>query len=882
MKKIEEIYQTLVSLQKDSPKGVSATAISKELSLGRSNVSRYLNKLFKKDRVKKISGRPVLFLTKNNISKNSDLDFEKLLKESKSLSSAIKQAKAAILYPPDGLHTLLTGETGVGKSMFAKLMYDFAIKENTIKNDAPFIRFNCADYADNPQLLTGQIFGVKKGAYTGADKEKDGLLKKADGGILFLDEVHRLSPQGQEMLFTFIDHNKFRKLGETEKEISANVQLILATTESTDSYLLETFMRRIPMNIYLKALRERPLKERYILIKKFITQESLRVKKSIYIDKNSLTSFLLYECKNNIGQLMSDIKLACAKAFLRYKSSENDYIVISQKDLPYHVKEGLMNIKDNREEIENIFKTSKDVFKFEYGKKNNEKVKDNGKKLYETIEQKMSTLKTTGLKDDEINKILNIDIDSYFRKYIGNLPNDNKLDELNKIVDQKVIDITDKILSVAKKRLDKKYSEKIYFGLALHLNSSIERIKKGKQIYCPNLNNIRIDYEKEFFLAMELAKIIDNTFKIQLPLDEIGYITLFLASDPLKDVKKLKENVNVLVIMHGPSTASSMVSVAKDLVGGKNLYALDMPLSTRAQEMYKIVKNKIKEIKGKAGYIFLVDMGSLTNFGKMIEEELNVRVKTIDNISTPTVIDVARKADLGRSLDEIYKSVNSKRVINFDKSNKEDVIISACFTGKGASERIRKLLKEKLNNKIKIITLDVVDKTEMHSKIKAIKEDYNIKAIVSTVMLNVKDIPYFNAIDIFSKDGISRLKEIFNNQKINIQVYESIKDHIKLPNLKKLIKLIKEIILNTEKKLDIKVVEGVKVGIILHICFLVDNIVNGKESKKLKDITQFKQKYLNEYKILTKLLSKLENEYSIKINEDEKTYILKMLIKNSV
>lgn len=424
MKRVDQVLEAVEHLEKKlNTDGITAEDVGDYLHLDRSSASRYLNKLVRAGDIIKIDGRPVRFASKaaEVVSRKGRIDVEpesslsaeeSIVGSDRSLLVPIQQAKAAILYPPDGLHTLLLGETGVGKSMFAEFMYRFSIQSGMTHNHAPFIRFNCADYAENPQLVMAQIFfGVKKGAYTGADKDKEGLLNQADGGVLFLDEVHRLSPQGQEMLFTFIDKGVFfRRLGETEVLEGAKVQIIAATTEDPSSFLLKTFTRRIPMVITLPALRDRTFEERMALIDTFLRMEAKRIGKSIYVNKkNSLISLLLYDCPNNIGQLRSDIQLACAKAFLKYKSKDENYILITQADLPQHVKRGLMKIQECRNEIDYLLKSNEDIFRYhaEDSLDIELEVERESEPFYEHIEEKVINLKSTGMDSREIHEILN-------------------------------------------------------------------------------------------------------------------------------------------------------------------------------------------------------------------------------------------------------------------------------------------------------------------------------------------------------------------------------------------------------------------------------------------------------------------------------------------
>lgn len=297
---------TIYNIKENPTLGVSSLDIAESLSILRNNASSDLNKLYKDGLLIKIKGKPTKYFDREHFenifqillndeciecssladlvtildssnekeANNKNLDpFNKLIGSNHSLAGIVKLGKSSILYP-NGLHTILLGESGVGKSLFAEVMYEYGVQNNVFSKNSSFVVFNCADYANNPNLLVAQLFGTVKGAYTGADNDKKGLIEEADGGVLFLDEIHRLPPEGQEMLFLYIDKQKFRRLGETSSERTAKVLIIAATTENPNSMLLTTFLRRIPSSIRIPSLKERTLSEKLMLVNNLYSAES--------------------------------------------------------------------------------------------------------------------------------------------------------------------------------------------------------------------------------------------------------------------------------------------------------------------------------------------------------------------------------------------------------------------------------------------------------------------------------------------------------------------------------------------------------------------------------------------------------------------------------
>ena len=902
MRKLDEVLEELKKLQDKKNKAISAKELSEYTKQDRANISRYLNDLYRESKVEKIDGRPVLYKVKDkNFNKKDEINENKLssniqnlIGAEESLAIPIQQAKAAMLYPPKGLNTLILGDTGVGKSLFAEAMYSFAKDSNILQKDSPFIRFNCADYADNPQLVVAQIFGVKKGAFTGADKDKDGLLKKADGGILFLDEIHRLSPQGQEMLFTFIDKGEFRILGDTEKNISAKVQIIGATTEDPKSHLLKTFMRRIPMVIKLPSLNERSLNERYYLLENFAKIESSRLSQSIYFDKNSLISFLLYDCPSNIGQLKSDIQLSCAKAFLNYTAGKSNIIFVDQKDLPLRIQKGIMRLKEYRKEINEIFNNMGDIIKFSYKDNDIKKFnleEDSNKEdqyFYSLIEKNVDLLRKQGINDKQLDDILNIDVQQYFEKYIKEVPNKFRKDEISKIVNMDVINVSEQMLDIASKKLNREFDERVYFGLALHLQGSIERIISGKKIFHPKLNVVRVEYEREFILAMELVKILENKFNIEVPLDEIGYIAMFFTPISYEVTEKNFNNVSVLVIMHGKNTASSMVEVANDLIGQNYVEALDMPLDMKVETMFEKVKKKVKELNNGSGVLLLVDMGSLNNFEEIIQKDTRIDIKTIDMVSTLTVIEAGRKALNGRDLKSIYESLvettSKTKFQNKLQDKKGFLIITTCFTGEGTAERIKKFIKGNIKNlnNIEIKALNILDKEDFMQKIEVLKREYDIIANVSAINIVLEDIPLISASRIFTETGMNKLKTLIENEQNYLKISEALRLQVKNIDSNKLIEYIRDFTKNIEMNLNLNLTEDVRVGILMHIFFLVDKIICGYKERKFKTLDEFRNKYTKEFIMIKNGLKALEKEFNVNINDNEIAYIVKMILNNAV
>jgi DNA-binding NtrC family response regulator len=209
---------------------------------------------------------------------------------------------------PSDASVLIEGESGTGKELIAT-----AFHTQSQRAAGPFIRINCA--AIPHELIESELFGYKRGAFTGADRDKRGLIEAANQGTLLLDEIAEMPPKVQTKLQRVLHERRLRRLGD-EQEIDVNFRLISATNRNTSALLDEGVLRKdlyfriSTIKITVPPLRERlddvPLIANRFL-KRFNEQYGKRIRE---IAPDTIMRLVRYDWPGNIRQLESVIERA--------------------------------------------------------------------------------------------------------------------------------------------------------------------------------------------------------------------------------------------------------------------------------------------------------------------------------------------------------------------------------------------------------------------------------------------------------------------------------------------------------------------------------------------------------------------------------------------
>lgn len=238
------------------------------------------------------------------IKEKDTLGFGDIIGSSTVIQNVISLAKKIA---PTDTNVLLLGETGTGKEIFAN-----AIHSGSKRANKPFIAINCSAFAKD--LLEGELFGHKAGAYTGATKDKKGLIELADEGTLFLDEIGEMNIDLQAKLLRVIENGEFIKVGDT-KTTRVNIRIIAATNRNLSGSIQhgefreDLYYRLNVFSITLPSLRDR-IEDIPSLANYFLSIYCNKANKRVEIGKEALALFQRYSWKGNIRELRNVVERA--------------------------------------------------------------------------------------------------------------------------------------------------------------------------------------------------------------------------------------------------------------------------------------------------------------------------------------------------------------------------------------------------------------------------------------------------------------------------------------------------------------------------------------------------------------------------------------------
>lgn len=212
---------------------------------------------------------------------------------------------------------LITGESGTGKELIAQ-----TIHSTSNRASKPFIAINCA--ALPSELLESELFGYKRGAFSGAVKDDVGLIRKAEKGTLFLDEIGEMDFKLQSKLLRFLQEKEIRQIGD-EKNVSVDVRIICATNKCLEEeiqsgrFRSDLYYRVNIINIVAPPLRER-IEDLELLVPYFINKYSIAYNKLVQgITDEAMAALMSYPFTGNVRELENILQravLLCGDAFI--------------------------------------------------------------------------------------------------------------------------------------------------------------------------------------------------------------------------------------------------------------------------------------------------------------------------------------------------------------------------------------------------------------------------------------------------------------------------------------------------------------------------------------------------------------------------------------
>ncbi len=650
--------------------GIDAEGISFDLKIDRANVSRELNQLWKSGYLIKIAGRPVFYLDSETVANafpdayvpsfipkenclsdyvnsvntykspyDSRLDLSNMIGAGGSLSSVIEKAIAAISYPPYGLHTLITGNSGTEKSTLADSMVEYAIRNNIRSKKCPYYDIDCRRANADVSQFERKLFGYQD-EYDRSRSSK-GILEMCTNGFLLLQNIDYLPQSTADLLLSLLNKGYFTRIN-SNFQIPVKFMMILISALPLSDEKLLPYTHYITTNIALPDIDERGIYEKLIMIMDCFAREARNIRKPLLVSRDAIACYGYKIYTENITKMENEIRDACSRA---YAAGTNGSAPISV-NIAHLPKEVLDPEKINAQavsELPQYFRfLNEDGILYDTNGHSDEfdRFRSHSNRSIRVLKDIIGQSLDNGKAVNE--KTVEEIIDSVRKR------NPSSLQEIVSHVSTAIKVIVDNVLFNDPDFLPLQQDPQLLYGLYLQLSEYLKEPKK----YETELPENSYPHERE--LSAKITEKIRRQLNVTVDENETDFITLYLAylSKHLG-----QRRTAILVCAHGRHVASEMSEyVIRNSGSDIPIAALNLEDDSDFSAFMKKAIEKAVEINEGPGIVVLADRAPLTSLAEYIENETGIRCASVSPLS----------------LDKLFEAACNGRYNVYDRSEEND------------------------------------------------------------------------------------------------------------------------------------------------------------------------------------------------------------------
>lgn len=832
--------------------GVSTSYIAEALSLQRTNVSSILNTLVSEGRITKTNGRPVLYLIDQEIHKREEDCFREMTGWNGSLKHGIQLAKAAILYPGRSLNLLIVGEKGTGKKQFAKAIYNYCLAKNMISEEAPFLQMNCRDYANEQEQARALLMG---------DGEQ-GLLHQSEKGVLYLDNIQYLGGILQREVAMY-------------SSSSAPRGILLASCTPDTIPAQEEFQGEFPIVVPMPKITERPIAERMEMIKLLFSTEASRVGRVLVVKEELMRCLLLYECPENFQQLKRDIKIGCANAYVRELANPAE-ITLYVSDFDVRIRQGILRYGSVREEIEELIPENSS---FAFDGRDMKVSETESKNIYQELRKKAQKLDAEGLSQDDIQMLLSTELERAFGKYQSQLVHDvTSRKELGLIVDDELMQLVEKFIKKVETIQNRTIDESVFFGLCLHMKGVVNQNRETETVGKLEISQVVTKHKQEYLLSAEFAEEIQEKYQVEMPIDEVILITMFLCYEPPKQLSA--GNPVILYAFYGKEVAASIVKTITDITGFDHVYSFELSYKMDERSTCEALKKCIRDIDRGKGVCVVYDSDLIAKMTEEIARETGILIRLFPAPVTTMGIELARKALRSSNLDTVYRE--TMRSVGDFAISRPKYLVTLCTTGKGGAEELKNYI-EKYGSlgDVEVIPMSMSDEEALQEAFQDLMRQGTILCVVGTFDPKLYSIPFCSITEVFTtpKERLPELLRTAESKDCDIdyqEIFDYLGQQFTHARIAKLRPLLEELLHQIDGQLK-HMTQDAQMGLLIHTACCVERLLAGEASQTNPKRKMIIAQYGKEFQKLLRMLKPMEKTFHIIFSDDEVANMLMII-----